>query len=153
LPGQPINSLPENSGWELRMALMTFGQNYSVGVQAIDGQHKVLFDIINELHAAMMKGQAQSLTGPLLKKLADYTRSHFTAEEAAMASVKYSGLEIHKTKHRDLVKKVEDYLERFEKGEITINLHLLNFLRDWLTNHIQKVDKEYGPWLNEHGVH
>jgi len=26
-------------------------------------------------------------------------------------------------------------------------------LRNWLTNHIQKVDHEYGPWLNEHGVH
>jgi hemerythrin len=134
------------------MALMTFGQNYSVGVQAIDGQHKVLFDIINELHAAMMKGQAQNLTGPLLKKLADYTRNHFAAEEAAMASVKYPGLEVHKTKHRELVKQVEDYITRFEKGEITLNLHLLNFLRDWLTNHIQKVDKEYGPWLNEHGI-
>jgi hemerythrin-like metal-binding protein len=135
------------------MALMNFGPNYSVGVQAVDGQHKVLFDIINELHGAMMKGQAQSLTGPLLKKLADYTRNHFSAEEAMMASAKYPGLDAHKAKHRDLVKQVEDYIARFEKGEITINLHLLNFLRDWLTNHIQKVDKEYGPWLNEHGVH
>jgi hemerythrin-like metal-binding protein len=135
------------------MALMTFGKNYSVGVQAVDNQHKVLFDIINELHAAMMKGQAQSLSGPLLKKLADYTRNHFTAEEAMMASANYPGLEAHKTKHSVLVKQVEDYIARFEKGEISINLHLLNFLRDWLTNHIQKVDKEYGPWLNEHGVH
>jgi hemerythrin-like metal-binding protein len=101
----------------------------------------------------MMKGQAQSLTGPLLKKLADYTRNHFSAEEGMMASVKYPVLEGHKTKHRELIKQVEDYIERYEKGEITINLHLLNFLRDWLTNHIQKVDKEYGPWLNEHGVH
>ncbi|MFZ1087100.1 MAG: bacteriohemerythrin [Terracidiphilus sp.] len=145
--------MPEIFGWGLRMALMTFGQNFSVGVQAVDSQHKVLFDIINELHAAMMKGQAQSLTGPLLKKLADYTRNHFSAEEAMMASAKYPALEAHKNKHRDLVKQVEDYVERYEKGEITINLHLLNFLRDWLTNHIQKVDKEYSPWMNEHGVH
>jgi hemerythrin-like metal-binding protein len=135
------------------MALMTFGQNFSVGVQAVDGQHKVLFDIINDLHAAMMKGQAQSMTGPLLKKLIEYTRNHFSAEEAMMASAKYPGIDAHKIKHRDLVKQVEDYSARFEKGEITLNLHLLNFLRDWLTNHIQKVDKEYGPWLNEHGVH
>jgi hemerythrin-like metal-binding protein len=135
------------------MALMTFGQNFSVGVQEVDDQHKVLFDIINELHTAMLKGQAQSLTGPLLKKLADYTSNHFAAEEAMMASANYPGLDAHKIKHRDLVKQVEDYIERHEKGESTLNLHLLNFLRDWLTHHIQKVDKEYGPWLNEHGVH
>jgi len=46
------------------MALMTFGQSYSVGVQSIDSQHKVLFEIVNELYAAMMKGQAKNLTGP-----------------------------------------------------------------------------------------
>jgi hemerythrin len=34
-----------------------------------------------------------------------------------------------------------------------MNIELLNFLRDWLTTHILKVDHEYGPWLNEHGVH
>jgi hemerythrin-like metal-binding protein len=151
-PGQPITTLPASFGRELRMALMTFGQSYSVGVSAIDSQHKVLFDIINELHAAMIKGQAQGLTGPLLRKLLDYTRTHFTAEEAMLSTSRYPGLADHKIKHVGLLKQVEDYANRFDKGEITLNLHLLNFLRDWLTNHIQKVDKEYGPWLNEHGV-
>ena len=55
-------------------------------------------------------------------------------------------------KHRELVKQVEDYLLLYDKGEVSLNLKLLDFLRDWLTNHIQKVDKDYGPWLNEHGV-
>ena len=31
----------------------------------------------------------------------------------------------------------------FSKDEISLNLKLLNFLRDWLTNHIQKVDMAY----------
>jgi hemerythrin-like metal-binding protein len=123
-----------------------------VGVQTIDNQHNVLFGIINELHAAMMKGQAQSLTGQLLKKLAEYTRTHFTDEEAKMASTRYPGLAEHRIKHNELLKQVGDYTVRFEKGEITLNMHLLNFLRDWLVNHIQKVDREYGPWMNERGV-
>jgi len=134
------------------MALMTFGQSYSVGVQSIDSQHKVLFEIVNELYAAMMKGQAKNLTGPLLHKLAEYTKTHFCAEEAIMAIAKYPGLAAHKLQHRDLVKQVEEYLIRFEKSETLLNVQLLRFLRDWLTSHIQKVDKEYGPWLNAHGV-
>jgi len=135
------------------MALMTWNKNYSVGVQTIDSQHTVLFDILNDLHAAMLKGQAQSLTGPLLRKLLEYTNTHFKAEEAMMATAKYPGLAEHKIKHRDLVKQVEDYVARYERGEITLNLHLLNFLRDWLYNHIQKVDKEYSSCLNERGMH
>jgi len=135
------------------LALLTWNSKYSVGVNALDSQHTALFDILNDLHAAMLKGQAQPMTGPLLHKLVEYTRTHFTAEEAMLAETSYPGLSDHRKLHHDLMKQVEDYSVRFERGEITLNLHLLNFLRDWLTNHIQKVDHEYGPWLNEHGVH
>jgi hemerythrin len=135
------------------MALMTWNKSYSVGVQKIDSQHTVLFDIINELHAAMMNGKAQSLTGPLLCKLADYTKNHFAAEEAMMAAAKYPGLADHKLKHCELVKQVDDYVLRYDKGEITLNLHLLDFLRDWLTTHIQKVDMAYSACMIEHGIH
>jgi hemerythrin-like metal-binding protein len=131
---------------------MTWNAKYSVGVHTLDDQHSVLFDILNDLHSAMMKGQAQNLTGPLLKKLLEYTRTHFKDEETLLARTTYPGLAAHRILHQDLVKQVERYVERFDRGEITLNVHLLNFLRDWLTNHIQKTDHEYGPWLNEHGV-
>ena len=134
------------------MTLMAWNSSYSVGVLTLDSQHTILFDILNELHDAMMEGKASNLTGPILRKLVTYTREHFAAEEGLLTKSQYPGLEAHKLLHRDLIKQVEDYSERFERGEITLNLHLLNFLRDWLTNHIMKVDQEYGPWLNEHGV-
>jgi hemerythrin len=134
------------------MALMTWSDKYSVGVKALDSQHTVLFDIINDLHSAMMKGQAQNMTAPLLRKLVEYTHSHFSAEEAMLTNSKYPGLADHKLLHVELIKQVEDYAARFEKGEITLNVQLLNFLRDWLTNHILKVDHEYSDWLNKSGV-
>ena len=135
------------------MALLTWNTSYSVGVKTLDSQHTTLFDILNDLHSAMMKGQAHAMTGQLLRKLVDYTRSHFLAEEKMLEVSKYPGLANHRLLHRDLMKQVEDYSTRFERGEITLNLHLLNFLREWLSNHIRKVDHEYGPWLNEHGMH
>jgi hemerythrin len=51
-----------------------------------------------------------------------------------------------------LTKQVEDYVARFEKGDVAIGVDLLDFLSDWLTTHIQGEDKKYGPWLHEHGV-
>ena len=134
------------------MALLTWNSRYSVGVKTLDSQHTILFGLLNDLHAAMLKGQAQSLTGPLLRKLVDYTHTHFATEERMLAEARYPGLAEHKIKHSALIQKVEDYSARFEKGEITLNLHLMNFLRDWLTEHIQKTDHEYILWLNEHGV-
>jgi len=135
------------------MALLTWDNSrYSVGVKSLDGQHSVLFGLINDLHEAMLKGQAQSQTGPLLRKLVDYTQTHFAAEEELMAAAKYPNLAEHRTKHDDLIKQVTDFALRFERGEIGLSLDLMNFLRDWLTNHIQKVDHDYAPWMNQHGV-
>jgi hemerythrin len=134
------------------MALITWTEKLSVGVKSIDDQHAVLCDTLNELHAAMMKGQARILIGTLLRTLVDYTRHHFAAEEAMMAAANYPALAPHRIKHSELTRQVEEYVARYEQGDITLSMPLLSFLSGWLTTHIQNTDKEYGPWLNEHGV-
>jgi hemerythrin len=118
----------------------------------MDEQHTILIGMLNDLYESMMKGQAHQIAGPLLRKLAAYTNEHFVAEELLMAASKYAGLPRHQLLHRELIKQVNDFAARYERGESALNLQLLNFLRDWLTNHIQNEDKNYGPWLNEHGA-
>jgi hemerythrin-like metal-binding protein len=134
------------------MALLAWGEENSVGVQAMDEQHKQLFAILNELHEAMMQGRAHRLTSTLLRKLADYTKTHFTAEEALLQRTRFPGLAAHRVQHLNLVRQVQELSRRQERGEITVNLHLLTFLRDWLMQHILQEDKAYGSWLNRHGV-
>jgi hemerythrin-like metal-binding protein len=131
---------------------MTWNDNLSVGVETLDKQHNVLVETLNDLHAAMMKGQARAVAGELLHKLVKYTRDHFAAEEAMMAATNYAALPTHRLKHRELTKQVEDFVTRYEKGDITLSVQLLNFLSEWLTTHILGEDKLYGPWLVEHGV-
>jgi hemerythrin len=134
------------------MAFMTWSDKLSVGVKNLDDQHTVLFNTINDLHTAMMKGQARSIAGNLLNTLVTYTRNHFAAEEKLMAAASYPELTQHCVKHRELTEQVEKYVARYERGDITLSVHLLTFLSDWLTNHIQGEDRKYGPWLKEHGV-
>jgi len=134
------------------MPLITWSDKLSVGVKSIDAQHGRLVDTLNELHEAMLRGQAKEITGRLLKTLLRYTHDHFSAEEAILARADYPKLEAHKVLHRDLTRKVEAYIARYEKGEIALNSHLLNFLRDWLTNHIQQEDRAYGPCLTARGI-
>lgn len=134
------------------MSLLTWNSTYSVGVKSLDGQHINLFNMINDLHAAMMSGQAKSVTGGLLTKLVKYTREHFAFEEKMLASTSYPGVTAHRQHHAGLTKQVEEFMARFERGDSTINISLLTFLRDWLTKHIQHEDKQYGPWLNQNGV-
>jgi hemerythrin len=134
------------------MALLTFDKTYSIGIQSIDDQHSSLFDSLNELHAAMLKGQDKSVTGRLLDDLLAYTRSHFSAEESMLAKVRYPGLAKHHAIHLRLTAQVADYAERYKRGEAALSVHLINFLRDWLTNHILREDRAYSGWLRQAGV-
>lgn len=134
------------------MALLAWGPQFSVGVEAIDKQHATLVDTLNQLHEAMLKGMTKSVTGPLLTRLVEYTHSHFAAEEKMMSAAKYPKFTQHCQHHRELTKEVEDFVGRYDRGEVALTPHLLTFLRDWLNNHIVKEDKEYGPWMNQHGV-
>lgn len=135
------------------MALITWTDSLSVGVESIDNQHTVLFNTINELHTAMMKGQGRAKVGELLCTLLAYTRSHFLDEETLMENAKYAGLATHRIEHRNLTKQVEEYERRYQQGDLTLSLELADFLSNWLKNHIQSVDQSYRPWLNEHGVY
>jgi hemerythrin-like metal-binding protein len=134
------------------MAFLNWTEKFSTGVKEIDRQHMGLVDALNELHAAMMKGHAGTVTGPLLQKLLDYTHDHFSWEENMLSGAGYPALDAHRKHHEDLNKQVNDFVIRYQSGE-RMNLELLTFLHDWLTNHIQKEDRAYGPWMNGHGVH
>ena len=134
------------------MSVMTWNDSYSVGVKTIDQQHSGLFAIVNELHAAMMNGQAKSVLGALLDKLVKYTQEHFMYEERMMEASKYPSFADHKVHHIDLTKQVSEFMVRYKQGDGALNIDLLRFLSDWLTKHIQHEDKQYGPWLNRSGV-
>jgi hemerythrin len=135
------------------MPLFTWSKDYAVGVKSLDSQHTNLFAILNELLEAMAAGKGQSVAGELLRKLVSYTKEHFATEERLMELAHYPALAAHREHHRALTQQVGDFMTRFEKGDGAVNLDLLEFLRAWLKNHIQREDKEYGPWLNDHGVH
>jgi|SRR5208282_2615891 hemerythrin len=129
------------------MALLTWDDQFTVGMQSMDAQHKLLFESVNELHRAWTKGEARDLTEPLLWNLLAYTRDHFSAEERMLAKADYPGLTQQQSLHRNLTQKVEQYVARFHRGESAIDLQFLQFLRDWFTNHILKVDRGYQPWM------
>jgi hemerythrin-like metal-binding protein len=134
------------------MAKLSWNKRYSVDVKTLDNQHAGLFADLNELYAATSNGQSRSATDSLLRDLLKNALAHFSAEEALLEATEYPALAQHRAKHRNFVRQVEEYLARRELGDGANRLPLLDFIRDWFTNHMQQEDREYGPWLNEHGV-
>lgn len=134
------------------MALINWSTIYSVNVKEIDLQHQKLVALINTLHDGMKAGKGKEVMSKVLKDLADYTKFHFGYEEKLFDQLKYPDTMIHKRQHADLVKQVTDYITKFEKGETLLTMQLMNFLKDWLMNHIAKTDKNYSAFFNSKGI-
>ena len=123
---------------------------YYTGIKAIDQEHTRLFELAQETYELMndelLHDKAESLTR-LLSELIDYTKTHFSHEEAYLESIHYAQKAAHGAQHR----KFEDSLLEFdlnlvdddpESQDETVS-NLLDFLVNWLINHIQKVDMLY----------
>lgn len=119
---------------------MTWNNSLNTGHAQIDTDHKKLVAYINELYDAMKSGKGKEACGKIIDNLASYTKTHFDMEERLMASAKYQLSADHKKEHDALVKEVLDFKAKFDAGAITLSLPLLNFLKDWLTKHIQGSD-------------
>ena len=134
------------------MALVEWNDSYLVNIKTIDGQHKQLFDLLNQLHDAMMMGQGQDAMGKVLNSLVSYTGSHFSEEERLFKQYDYPETERHTKEHEEFVKQVLDFQKNFNSGNAPVTIKILSFLRDWIQNHINGNDKKYSGYLNSKGV-
>lgn len=131
------------------MALIVWDGSLTVGVTAIDSDHQRLVAYVNQLHEAMQAGRGRDVVGGVLKRLLDYTRTHFATEERLMQLHGYPHAEPHRIQHQTLVKEVVELERRFADGEAALTMKVMTMLKDWLSHHIQGSDKALGAFLKQ----
>jgi hemerythrin len=134
------------------MPVIEWQPDFSVRVSRFDEQHKGLINLINDLHSAMQKGEGQIILGNIFDSLADYTKNHFADEEGMMEANAYPDRSSHKIAHEHLIGRVTELQREFVTGNSLLSINVLQFLRDWLTFHIQHEDKMYGRFFNNKGI-
>ncbi len=132
---------------------LVWKDEYSVGVEEMDNDHKKLLNLINQLQTAVHYYTGQEFEQKALDELVDYTKTHFKKEEKLMEDNGYADLEAHKKQHEMFIAKINGFLVQYnQNSEVTV-VDTLKFLKDWLIKHINGTDKEYGKVLNEKRVH
>ncbi len=131
--------------------LIVWSKSYSVGVSQMDREHQRLIDIINNLYAAMRSGRSRDAIGTILDELIDYTKTHFAHEEKLMQESNYEGFDEQKRCHVSLVSQVVEIQQKYHAGT-ALGQEVMTFLKGWLINHIQGLDKKYGPVMNKKGI-
>ncbi len=128
--------------------LMAWSARLETSIETIDTQHRELVRLVNLLHKAMRLQKGAAEVGGILNDLAQYTVNHFNYEEELFDKYNYPETAQHKKIHAKLVNQVIDFKKEFESGKATVTMDLMDFLKDWLRNHIMKTDMAYAPFLN-----
>ena len=143
---QPVRSAAPATG--KKDTFFEWSDAMSVSDPMLDQQHQKLIEIINTLHDAMATQSTQDQISALLNNLVEYTSKHFSYEEGRMRSTNYPHLARHQAIHAKLIDQVGELQKKFKRGK-RINMELMRFLKNWLTDHIQKTDMQYAPYVQE----
>ncbi|OCL28099.1 chemotaxis protein [Orenia metallireducens] len=147
---QKINALiNKTNSKDTSLGLIEWDDSYSVGIEAIDKQHKQLFNIVNDLISANKLNKGKKEIGKVLNFLADYTVKHFKDEEKLQQDSGYPDYESHKELHDKFLEDAVNFKERFDKGQID-TATMMDFnktITRWLVQHVRGIDQEVGEHI------
>jgi hemerythrin-like metal-binding protein len=135
------------------MTLLTWSHACTVGVKAMDDQHGILMDTMNELRLTLVRGSGHQQIDAQLEQLIEFTRKHFECEEHLLEQHAFPGLQEHRAAHERLLGQIHETVSHAEQRDELEIQPLLFFLRTWYLEHIEHLDRQYGPWLNSRGVY
>ena len=126
--------------------MLTFSEKYCTGVELIDKEHRRLFEILadlNELSRDEFLSDKYDAIADIVEELKDYTVKHFQDEERYMRSIGYEGLAAQQNVHQSFIDKIDaiDLSEMDDKQQEYLD-ELIDFLANWLINHIMKMDQK-----------
>lgn len=118
----------------------------STGVPALDEHHKTIFRWLAELENAA--ADQRTLFGVyVITRLKHYVREHFTAEEALMQAANYPDLAAHMAEHEAFRARLGEL--QLKSIAQDVSSETVEFLMEWLANHITKTDMAYVPYLKQ----
>ncbi len=124
------------------MPLINWTPNYSIGIQAIDADHRHLFLLVNRFHDAYQANHDKTQILSLLRNLILYAETHFRHEEDYMQQIAYPEIEEHKQMHNQFIEQVFRLQDEYESGVLRLSDDVMDFLKDWLTRHIIETDSK-----------
>jgi hemerythrin-like metal-binding protein len=131
----------------MSVRLMRWLDLYSTGIEKVDRQHENLTDLLNCLNEAWRTGKGHDVLLFRVDQLLAGVGDHFRDEEQIMIEREYPDLDLHKAEHDFLLAQVLQFRTRFAANEEDLTETMLDFLRDWLRDHILISDRRLGRFV------
>lgn len=123
------------------MTIIEWEEEYSVGIPAVDHEHKELIKLINETYEKMLRRQdadegVEEFLGEIYAKIS----AHFALEEHVMQEKHYDHFEDHKADHERLLDDIRDIMDEYESRRHFSREELAERLRTWFSDHFKTRD-------------
>lgn len=129
---------------------LIFDARYLVGIEQVDREHQKLFQLADKIYDCLAVDAIVPMSEirAAIAELIDSTKTHFANEELLMGSTDYPDLEEHRELHAYLISRIEDFETSVELGEQITPVDAYEFLCDWLGDHIQSKDRNFGAYFS-----
>jgi hemerythrin len=134
------------------MDKIVWNSDFSVGIAAIDEQHKRLVGMINAMIEARDARADSEVVSGVLGEMTRYAAEHFASEEALMQHHGFPCFDEHKAKHIGFRRDVAQLCVDAAAWKRTVPDKILQFLKDWLVDHILFCDMRYAQFFGEAGI-
>lgn len=129
---------------------MEWNERFATGVEHLDHQHRMLFQMESDLSQALAKGGGAGVYAEFLRSLDMYSRMHFAAEEECMFRFQCPAASANLDGHRAFRTLLDDSEQKFKArgyrhDDATATAEAIRF---WLVSHIGRIDTQLRPLVD-----
>lgn len=125
---------------------------YEIGIEIIDNQHKELFSMIIKMTDTPFH-KRNGYNKEFVNGIFEYTKKHFKTEETLMKKLGYPQelIDEHHEEHASMIKEIESQLMHHYTDGYVFGQAVLEFMKDWIINHLLGDDQDFAAWARENG--
>jgi len=121
---------------------MKWSENYATGVEQIDKDHQMIFQMSEDFRATLDEGLGGEVYSVMLDNLSVYFRGHFSFEERCMTEHQCPVAQENKAAHKKFIKTLSGFQQRYvTQGYNRADARqLVDTIDQWLDRHICRID-------------
>ena len=122
------------------MSVLQWRDEFSVGIDEVDYEHRELIELIGKLQNEMSAGGDTERILEALGEIYAQISAHFALEEKAMRTMNYIADADHKEDHETLLDDLRDIMDAVEDDGIIEEAQLTHDLDRWFSDHFKTHD-------------
>jgi hemerythrin len=122
-------------------------EEYAVNIEEMDNDHIEMMKVAETLYQLIDTNNQDKFLNRL-KQLVNLAQQHFQKEEELLKKNQYPDYSKHIKKHKRIMQEATDVIQKIQDNRYDIDDDFVNFLKDWILNHILTEDRKYGEYLS-----